>query len=71
MMAEETGEEVGRARKPRKRAVKNLRPGVVNISGRLAIRPGESVELTSEHLADKRLMAKIERGIETGVLAEG
>jgi len=50
--------------------IKNMRAGDMNLGGMLFIKSGEVVELTADHKKNTRLMKKIKRGVETGVLKE-
>jgi len=50
--------------------IKNMRSGDMNLGGMLFIKSGQVVELTTEHKKNTRLMKKIKRGLETGVLKE-
>jgi len=54
----------------RKTSIKNTRKGTVSLGGMLPLAPGAVVELTAEHKKNDRLMRKINRALETGVLVE-
>jgi len=59
-----------RAAKKPEHGIKNARSGDVNLGGMLFIKPGDVVELTAEQKKNARLMAKVKRGLETGLLKE-
>lgn len=54
----------------RKTSIKNTRNGVLTLGGMLQLGAGEVVELTADHKKNDRLMRKINRALETGVLVE-
>lgn len=58
------------AKKQPEHGIKNMRSGDVNIAGMLFMKPGQVVELSAEQKKNTRLMKRVKRGIETGMLAE-
>lgn len=50
--------------------IKNMRSGDINLGGMLFIKSGQVVELTDSTKKNTRLMKKIKRGLETGILKE-
>ena len=50
--------------------IKNVRKGRLNFGGILRMEPGEVVCLNAQQLADERLMTRVRRSIEIGLLAQ-
>lgn len=60
----------GRAAPKVEHGIKNMRSGDVNLGGMLFMKAGEVVELTTEQKKNSRLMAKVKRATEIGLLKE-
>lgn len=60
----------GRTAPKAEHGIKNMRSGDVNLGGMLFMKAGEVVELTTEQKKNSRLMAKVKRATEIGLLKE-